>query len=447
MQNINTKVLSGFVELLPQQQFVFDYILNLTKKIYKKHGFVEIDTPIIERSEVLFAKVGNETQKEIYRFLKGENDLSLRFDLTVPLSRYVAEHYNDLSFPFKRFHIGKVYRGERAQKGRYREFYQADVDIMAENNLSEYYFLDIVSTIADVLDQITSKFNLGQVVIKISSRQVWDSLFDYLNLDNDQKNLVLSVIDKKEKIKQEEFNLELTNMLDERSVFFIKDMFNIFVSKDGSLNFENCGTALQEVIKGSLLYSLNQIASSISILSKIFSNNNVSFILDLSVVRGLDYYTGMVFETFLSDYKELGSIAGGGRYDDLCKYYSNKNISGVGAAIGLSRLCVPLIEQNVLKLEKNMLDILVISQNEKCVETAFILHQKIVSLTNLKSSIVLDDKKLKKIMEYANKIKVGYVIIIGDDEISNSLYRLKNMETGMQVSYNEDTLFSFFKTI
>ena len=341
MKSINTKVLSGFIELLPHQQFVFDYILNLTRNIYKKHGFLEIDTPVIERSEVLFAKVGDETRKEIYRFSKSDHDLSLRFDLTVPLSRYVAEHYNDLNFPFKRFHIGKVYRGERAQKGRYREFYQADVDIMSENNLSEYYFLDIVSTVIDVLDKITSKFNLGPFVIKISSRKIWDCLFDFLNLEEKQRKLVLSVIDKKAKITKEEFDLELSNILDEKSIFFIKEMFFVFVLKDGSLDLSSCDVSLQKIIQETeLLTYLKEISSFMSLLFK--TNKNVSFILDLSVVRGLDYYTGMVFETILTDYKELGSIAGGGRYDDLCKYYSNKSINGIGASVGLSRLCIPL---------------------------------------------------------------------------------------------------------
>ena len=446
MSNINTKVLSGFVELLPQQQFVFDYILNLTKKIYRKHGFLEIDTPVIERSEVLFAKVGNDTQKEIYRFSKGDNDLSLRFDLTVPLSRYVAEHYNDLVFPFKRFHIGKVYRGERAQKGRYREFYQADVDIMSENSLSEHCFLDVVSTIADVLGNITAKFGLGKVVVKISSRKIWDTLFDYLSLNKDQRKLVLLIIDKKEKIKNEEFDLELLNILDEKSIFLIKEIFKIAVSKSYDLSFTDCDTSLQKIINETkLLFYLKNLVYSISILSK--ANTNVSFILDLSIVRGLDYYTGMVFETFLTDYKELGSIAGGGRYDDLCQYYSNKNISGVGGAIGLSRFCIPLIEQGILKLDENMLDILVIPQNENCIEAAFILNQKISTLTALSSSIIFDDKKFKKLMEYANKIKTRYVIIIGDDEISKSFYTFKNMRTGQQVSYNEQDLFSFLNSI
>ena len=436
---VNTKVLSGFVELLPEQQFVFNEVKNKIENLYKKAGYLSIDTPVIEKSEVLFAKAGGDTEKQVYRFKKGDNDLSLRFDLTVPFARYVAEHYNDLSLPFKRYQIGKVFRGERAQKGRYREFYQADIDIVSEENLSIMYDVDIISTLYSVISMISSLFNLGKFKIKISNRKIWEGFFKEFNIKDEKKYAIINIIDKKNKMDETSFYSELSNIInDDKIENLIKRMFEIkFIPNFGisipekyysDFSFINSNDLIKEGVK-----ELETIISSLSTITK----NSEVFVADLSIVRGLDYYTGTVFETFLDDFKEFGSISSGGRYEHLCDNYTDKKICGVGGSIGLSRLFVPLIEDckiTIANLNSNMIDVLILPQDESVYNYSLNIKDKVSSSTPCKISIIYEKKKFKKLMDYANKINAKYVIIIGLDELANNTISLKNMDTGKQIT-------------
>lgn len=434
---INTSVLSGFVELLPQSQFVFDTIKSTIENTYKKAGFVAIDTPTIEKSEVLFAKAGGETEKQVYRFTKGENDLSLRFDLTVPFARYVSEHYADLVFPFKRYQIGKVYRGERAQKGRYREFFQADIDIVAENNLSIMYDVEIISTIIKTISKLTSDFNLGNFKVRVSNRKIWDGFFSQFGIEDSKKVSAVAIIDKRYKFKTEDdFKAELKSVINDEKIY------NLAIALLKIEYLPNIGISIPEnhhsdfaFIKDNEL--MKQGITELETVMKFLPHNAV---VDLSIVRGLDYYTGTVYETFLTDYPEFGSISSGGRYEHLCDFYTDKVICGVGGSIGLSRLFVPLIEDGKITIDKSMIDVVILPQNENCYKMATEIQDELNAKTNAKVSTIFENKKFKKLMEYANKINAKFAIIIGEDEVANNTASLKNMITGEQQNISSTTL-------
>lgn len=434
---INTSVLSGFVELLPQSQFVFDTIKSTIENTYKKAGFVAIDTPTIEKSEVLFAKAGGETEKQVYRFTKGENDLSLRFDLTVPFARYVSEHYSDLVFPFKRYQIGKVYRGERAQKGRYREFFQADIDIVAENNLSIMYDVEIISTIIKTISKLTSDFNLGNFKVRVSNRKIWDGFFSQFGIEDSKKVSAVAIIDKRYKFKTEDdFKAELKSVINDEKIY------NLAIALLKIEYLPNIGISIPEnhhsdfaFIKDNEL--MKQGITELETVMKFLPHNAV---VDLSIVRGLDYYTGTVYETFLTDYPEFGSISSGGRYEHLCDFYTDKVICGVGGSIGLSRLFVPLIEDGKITIDKSMMDVVILPQNENCYKMATEIQDELNAKTNAKVSTIFENKKFKKLMEYANKINAKFAIIIGEDEVANNTVSLKNMITGEQQNISSTTL-------
>lgn len=434
---INTSVLSGFVELLPQSQFVFDTIKSTIENTYKKAGFVAIDTPTIEKSEVLFAKAGGETEKQVYRFTKGENDLSLRFDLTVPFARYVSEHYADLVFPFKRYQIGKVYRGERAQKGRYREFFQADIDIVAENNLSIMYDVEIISTIIKTISKLTSDFNLGNFKVRVSNRKIWDGFFSQFGIEDSKKVSAVAIIDKRYKFKTEDdFKAELKSVINDEKIY------NLAIALLKIEYLPNIGISIPEnhhsdfaFIKDNEL--MKQGITELETVMKFLPHNAV---VDLSIVRGLDYYTGTVYETFLTNYPEFGSISSGGRYEHLCDFYTDKVICGVGGSIGLSRLFVPLIEDGKITIDKSIMDVVILPQNENCYKMATEIQDELNAKTNAKVSTIFENKKFKKLMEYANKINAKFAIIIGEDEVANNTVSLKNMITGEQQNISSTTL-------
>ena len=441
-KQINTKVLSGFVELLPKEQILFDNIKNIVEKSYKSAGYVAIDTPVIEKSEVLFAKAGGDTEKQVYRFTKGDNDLSLRFDLTVPFARYVSEHYNDLVFPFKRYHIAKVYRGERAQKGRYREFHQADIDIVSEDSLSVMYDVDVISTLAKTIENLSNLCSLGNFKMRISNRKIWDGFFEEFSISGEQKASIMNIIDKKAKITAEVFDTELSERVKNPNIEkLIKELFELeFIPNVGvsipekyhsDFAFINDNEKMKQGIR-----ELEVVMKSLETISK------DRFVIDLSIVRGLDYYTGTVFETFLENYPEFGSVSSGGRYENLCDNYTDKKICGVGGSIGLSRLFIPLIESGAISennISKNMIDVLVLPQGENCYFYAFEIKNKILNETIYQTSIIYENKKFKKLMEYANKVGAKYVVIIGEDEVANNTVSVKNMITGEQqtVSIND----------
>ena len=416
------RTLSGFMELLPEEQILFDQIKEIIESTYKTYGFLPLDTPIVELSEVLLAKAGGETEKQIYRFNKGENDLSLRFDLTVPLAKYVAKNYGNLSFPFRRYQIGKVYRGERTQKGRYREFYQCDIDIIGDGELS----LNNDAELPSIIYTIFKKMGFNDFTICINNRKILNGLFQSLGQEENSME-ILRVIDKIEKIGKEAVIEELSKLKVKNEdinkiINFISIKGNNYekIEQLNKLNinnekFQEGVYELKEVIKKSELFGVPK--------------NNLK--IDLTIARGLDYYTGTVFETFLNDYRDLGSICSGGRYENLAEYYTNKKLPGVGISIGLTRLFYKLNELKLIKVnQKSISKVLIIPMIED-------LSVPIELLTKLRdysinTQIYLEDKKLKTKFKYADKLEIPYVIVIGEDEINTNMIKIKDMKTGKE---------------
>ena len=422
MNKIEPRTLPGFMELLPKEQILFNKMKEKIQKSYEKFGFLPIDTPIIEMSDVLLAKAGGETEKQIYRFQKGDNDLALRFDLTVPLAKYVTEYYNDLSFPFRRYQIGKVYRGERPQKGRFREFYQCDIDIIGDGELSIINDAEMPAVIYSTIKDL----GFEDFTICINNRKLLSGLFKELDLE-DKSVDIMRIIDKIEKIGKENVIECLKDL--ELSENQINDIIN-FIEIEGTteekinslkkLNYTN------EIFNEGL-EELKQVVKYV----KVFGVPDSNFKVDLTIARGLDYYTGTVYETFLNEYRELGSVCSGGRYDNLAEYYTDKKLPGVGISIGLTRLFYKLNELNALKEEQNSIaKVLVVSMvedNSKALEVATALRNK-----NINAEVYLENKKIKAKFKYADRLAIQYVIVIGEDEIVNNTVTLKNMQTGEQ---------------
>ena len=441
MNKTEPRTLSGFMELLPEDQILFNQIKNTIEEIYKLYGFLPLNTPIIELSEVLLAKAGGETEKQIYRFQKGDTDLSLRFDLTVPLAKYVAKNYGNLSFPFRRYQIGKVYRGERTQKGRYREFYQCDIDIIGDEKLDLLNDAELPS----IIYSIFSKLDFGEFTICINNRKILTGLFEELELEQKSQE-VLRIIDKIAKIGKDTAIKELEKIqIGKEKINKIIEFVEIQGTTDQKLQ------KLQEMIdieSQSYFKVDNEIfKTGVEELKQVIENIRIlgipdkNFKIDLSIVRGLDYYTGTVYETFLNEHKELGSICSGGRYENLAENYTDKKLPGVGISIGLTRLFYQLKESNLLKLkEKSISKIIIIpmvKDNTKAIKLASDLRN-----LGVPTQIFLEDKKLKAKLKYADKLNIPYMILIGEDEIKNNFVKVKNMQTGeeVQVELNAKTI-------
>ena len=419
---IEPRTLPGFMELLPAEQIKFNNMIDKIRKSYERFGFLPIDTPIIENSAVLLAKAGGETEKQIYRFNKGDNDLSLRFDLTVPLAKYVCEYYNDITFPFKRYQIGKVYRGERPQKGRYREFYQCDIDIIGDENLSIINDAEMPSVIYTTIKEL----GFDNFTIRVNNRKLLNGLFAELELEKDSVE-IMRIIDKLEKIGKEnvikciqDLNVE-TDKIDKIMAFIeIEGDTDEKLQKLEALNFNN-----ELFLKG--LEELKDVVKYI----RLFGVPDTHFKVDLTIARGLDYYTGTVYETFLNDYREVGSICSGGRYDNLAGFYTDKKMPGVGVSIGLTRLFSKLNELDILKeKEESIAKVLVVSMTEnidKALEVGDMFRK-----AGINTDVYLENKKIKAKFKYADKLKIPYVAIIGEEEEKNGTVSLKNMESGEQ---------------
>ena len=413
-----TKPLSGFIELLPAQQRLFDYCAAKMQNVLRVAGFSMLDLPAIERAEVLTDKDNwDEIETQMFLFQKGDTKMGLRYDGTVGLSRYVAGHLNDLVFPFRASQFSKRYRGERAQKGRYREFYQMDLDIMGINSLSTNYDAEIISVIGRALDSV-AEF-IGPNEVRVGSRPFWDAIFDWLGMTDAQKKDVFVLIDKRDKMGDDDFAEGLRDFLsDENKENVIKSVFT-----NGYRDFINKNDKLDAAIA--------ELDDFMELLSAMGVKNAV---VDLSIARGLAYYTGLVFEFKLLEHPELGTAAGGGRYADLAEKFSKTKIIGVGAAIGFSRIFAALLENNQLDLSKfeNPIDVAVLIMGNNNVGYA----SRVVNALrdeNIATVSYLDtDKKFKNQIEYADKIKTKFSIIIGDDESKNQVVALKNMVSGNQ---------------
>ena len=422
IKRVEPRTLSGFMELLPQDQIKFNEMLDTIKKTYELYGFLPEETPIIESSEVLLAKAGGETEKQIYSFKKGDKDLSLRFDLTVPLAKYVAQYYSDLTFPYRRYQIGKVFRGERAQKGRYREFYQCDIDIIGDGKLSIINDAEIPSVI------YTTFKNLGfdNFVIKINNRKILNGLFDELNI-SDKKTEILIIIDKLEKIGMEAVKEELSKLeLSEEKINKIEQFFKIEGTTDEKIEkLEKLGFNSEIFKEG--LEELKEVVKYV----RLFNVEEKNFTVDLTIARGLDYYTGTVYETNLVGYESIGSICSGGRYENLASYYTKKNLPGVGISIGLTRLFYNLKELGLLKSSKKSISKVGVIPMGVGIEEA-VKISNILRENNIPNEIYKEDTKIKNKFSYANNLDIPYVIIIGEEEKEKGLYTLKNMISGEQ---------------
>lgn len=429
MNKVEPKTLPGFMELYPMEQLEFNRIKSIIEETYKEYGFFGLDTPVIELSSVLLAKAGGETEKQIYRFEKGENDLSLRFDLTVPLAKYVASRYNELVFPFKRYQIGKVFRGERNQKGRYREFYQCDIDVIGDESLSLKYDSEMPAIINDIF----TKLNIGKFIIRINNRKVLNGFFQDLNL-NGLETDTLRILDKIDKIGEESVRRELNdlnvpNAAVDNLFKFIKTS-TIAEARKLSTNelFQNGLDELEVVIN--------------DLTARGIDTNN--FKVDFTIARGLDYYTGTVYETNLVDYPSLGSVCSGGRYDNLAEYYTDKKLPGVGISIGLTRLFFQLMEAGIISAkEKCTTDAIIVpmTENDNYVYKVF---NELKSL-GLKVNICFMDKGFKQKLRYAERLNNKYAIIIGDDEVNNNKVAIKNLKEFNQelVDFEELKKYSF----
>ena len=433
---IEPRTLSGFMELLPDEQILFNQMKEKIQKSYESFGFLPLDTPIIELSDVLLAKAGGETEKQIYRFTKGEHDLALRFDLTVPLAKYVAMHYGELSFPFKRYQIGKVYRGERPQKGRFREFYQCDIDIIGDTDLNNLYDAEIPNVI------YTTFQNLGfsDFTIHINNRKILNGLFNSLNLSENSAD-VMRIIDKIAKIGEENVIKELEELnISKDAISTIMKFISISGNNDEKLSIlENFNISDEIFVTG--LSDLKEVINCMKLLGipeKYFS-------IDLTIARGLDYYTGTVYETFLNDFPELGSVCSGGRYENLAEYYTDKKLPGVGISIGLTRLFYKLNELNIIKTtKKSITDVLVISASDDitpCLPIATAFRN-----ANINTEIYMEDKKIKAKFKYADKLQIPFVAILGENEIATNTISLKNMATSEQLQVSIDEAINIIKS-
>ena len=417
MKLVEPRTLSGFMELEPSSQLLFEKYKNIIESTYQKYSFTPLDTPVIEYANVLLAKAGGETEKQIYRFKKGDNDLALRFDLTVPLAKYVAKNYNELIFPFKRYQIGKVYRGERAQRGRFREFYQCDIDVIGNETLPLIYDAQIPVIIGEIL----TKMEIGKYVIRLNNRKILNGFFSNLNLTDFQTE-ILRIIDKIDKIGAVEVENEIKELTK-----YSKEIMS-FISITGS-NDEILRQLEELKIEDEIFVEgLSELKEVVNYLKLMKFND---YKIDLTIARGLDYYTGTVYETTLINNPEIGSVASGGRYENLAGFYTNKKLPGVGISIGLTRLFYNLLDAGVIKdYRKPIVDYLIIPM-DGVDEFTFNIYNQYLN-ENKKVEICMLDKNFKQKMKYANRLNVPYVIIIGENEKNNNEYVLKNMYDGSQ---------------
>ena len=424
MEIIKPRTLSGFMELLPDKQIRFETMVDILRRTYASYGFAPLDTPAIEDAQILLAKGGGETEKQIYRFQKGDSDLALRFDLTVPLAKYVALHYNELAFPFRRFQISKVYRGERAQRGRFREFYQADIDIIGDGKL------DILNEaeIPAIIYKVFRGFGLTRFQIRVNNRKILTGFYDMLGLSA-QSGDIMRTVDKLDKIgadKVKTILVEDCGLTEAQAGEILA-----FISIRGS-NAQVIA-ALEGYTGKNELFDLGvSELKAVTANLAAFGVPEENFAVDLTIARGLDYYTGTVYETTLLDHPEIGSVCSGGRYDNLAGYYIEKSLPGVGISIGLTRLFYVLDEQGLLNpgLPSAPADALVLPMTESAA-SAIALAETLRS-AGLRVQLYGEQKKFKQKMAYANKLGVPFAVLLGEDEIAEGKCSVKNMATGEQ---------------
>ena len=433
---VKPRTLAGTMELLPNDQIIFNSMVDKIRKSYESFGFLPLDTPIIELSEILLAKAGGETEKQIYRFNKGDNDLSLRFDLTVPFAKYVSINQNELAFPFRRYQIGKVYRGERPQKCRFREFYQCDIDVISDK-------LDIINDaeIVNVIYETFKLLDLAKFTICINNRKVLNGLFEYLEI-SDKKVEVLRIIDKIDKIGEEAMKAELQKLgVEQDKINKICEFILISGNTQEKISsLKNMNIQNEIFVEG--LAELEKVAKYV----KEFGIPEENFRIDLKIARGLDYYTGTVYETFFDEYRNLGSVCSGGRYDNLTEYYTDRKLQGVGISIGLTRLFAQLKEMGLIEqATKSISKVLVVPMDESA--SGFALKVAKNLRDNQINTEVYSNfyKDMKSKLKYADKLNIPYVCIIGENEINENCVMLKNMNEKTQEKVSVEEIVNFIK--
>ncbi len=425
MERVTPRTLSGFMELLPEQQAKMEIMREALRNSYALFGFTPLDTAAIQSAEVLLAKGSGETEKQIYRFMKGDNDLALRFDLTVPLAKYVAANYGKLTFPFRRYQIGKAWRGERAQRGRFREFYQADIDIIGDGSLDSMNDAEIPAVICHSFRSL----GLSRFTIRFNNRKVLNGFFAMLGIEGASAGEAMRTIDKIEKIGRDKTLILLIN--DCNMTETLANELLDFIS------FEGTTAQKIEMLEGrcgvNTLYDegVAELRRMTECLPS-FGVEATNFMLDLTIARGLDYYTGMVYETIMTDYPEIGSVCSGGRYDNLAEYYTDKKLPGVGISIGLSRLFYVLDEQGLLNeaVQSAPADVLIVPMTEDLPYAAAVAT--VYRAKGLRTQIYTEQKKFKQKLSYADKLSIPFVVLIGEDEIKSDSVSVKNMVTGEQ---------------
>lgn len=417
---ITPRKLQGFWELMPNEELVFEDILDKLKNVFKNNCFLPLDTPNVEYSEILLAKSGGDLDKEIYRFTKGDNDICLRYDLTVPLARFVSMNYNILDFPFKRFQIGKVYRGERPQKGRFREFYQCDADIIGES-LPLTYDAECIK----LYEPCFKALNL-ETIVEISNRKILAGFFESLGLENKTVDLMI-VVDKVDKLSKDDIiSLLKENGLNDNQ---IDDLFTILNAKG---SFEEIKNKIKNITDNSTFQEgLSELEIVNSRLQAMRMRDD-TYCFNLAIVRGHNYYTGTVFEAYIKGKRNLGAIGGGGRYDNLCGHFIDKQVQGVGMSIGITRLFDILRTENMIDFNTSSVDVGIITFDEETLNYGLSLMTELRE-NGIKADVLNEEKSFKAKMKEANRKQIPFVIICGEDELKSNTYTLKNMETSTQV--------------
>ena len=428
MDIIKPSTIAGVMELLPDEQAVFDRMKNTIEDTFKDYGFLAIDTPVIEKNEILFAKGGGETEKQIFEIASDSKDMSLRFDLTVPLARYVSEHLSDLNFPFKRYQIGKVYRGERNQKGRYKEFYQADIDIIGHNDLAIYND----ALLARVIFEAFNRINFPNITFHINNRKLLNGFFKSLEIEDSTE--VLRTIDKKDKIGIDKTKTLITEIIGEDKANKTLEFIN--ADNQNTEILDNlAGFADNDLFKE----GLEELKTLYDYMIK-FGIDDKNIKIDLAITRGLDYYTSTVYETFINGYESIGSVCSGGRYENLASNFTKQKLPGVGMSIGLTRLFYQLQELGLVEEEKSSkIDFLILPMDKEYHFYAIDVLKKLKD-QGKKADIFLEDGKFKKKINYADKINAKYAVIIGEEEASQNTVSIKNMESGEQFNKNIEEL-------
>ena len=438
MAKVQPRTLSGFMELLPARQAQFDRMVDILKQTYSLYGFTPLDTPLIEASQVLLAKGGGETEKQIYRFMKGDTDLSLRFDLTVPLAKYVAQNYASLAFPFRRYQIGKVYRGERAQRGRFREFYQADIDVIGDGKLD----ISNEAEIPSIIYHAFTALGLKRFQIRVNDRKILNGFYSMLGLTEKSAD-IMRTVDKLDKIGPDKV----------RALLIAPEIGLAGEQADEILKFIAIRGTNSEVIAALQGYrgrdelfdlGLDELETVVKYLAA-FGVPETHFAVDLTIARGLDYYTGTVYETTMLDHPEIGSICSGGRYDNLAEYYTDKQLPGVGISIGLTRLFFVLEDQGYLNDQLNTApaDVLILPMTDDL--SPAIALATTLRAAGIRTQIHGEQKKFKQKLSYADKLAIPYALFLGEDEINAGVASVKDLRTGQQQKLTPEQAVEYIK--